>query len=65
MESQELKNLVLSRNFDESVVIDGPCKITVVKSKGRGARLLFTAPATTKIVRTEIADVGSLWGNSK
>jgi len=62
-QNPELKNLVLSRDIDESVLIDGPCQVTVIKAKGKGARLLFTAPPTTKIVRKEIADVGSLWGN--
>lgn len=63
MAKPELKNLVLTRGLDESVQVDGPCLITVVQCKKRGARLLFTAPPTTKIVRSEIADVGSLWGN--
>jgi carbon storage regulator CsrA len=64
-QNPELKNLVLTRDIDESVFIDGPCQVTVIRTGSKGARLLFTAPPTTKIVRKEIADVGSLWGGKK
>lgn len=66
MENKDVTRLVLGRKEGESVIVDGPCMVQVIRSKGKGARLLFTAPVTTKIVRKEIAnvadnDVGKLW----
>lgn len=46
--------LVLSRKANETVVIDGGIKITVVAIRGDKVRLGFDAPRTTGIWRGEL-----------
>ena len=46
--------LVLSRKTNESIVIDGNIRITVVKSGGNAVRLGIVAPKDVTIHREEI-----------
>ena len=46
--------LVLSRRVDESIVIDGGIRITLLGIKGHQARLGIEAPGQTKIFREEL-----------
>lgn len=48
--------LVLSRRKDESIVIDGGIKITVVEIRENSVRLGFTAPKETAVHRSEVQD---------
>ena len=51
--------LVLSRKLDESVIIDGNIKITVVKIQGDKVRLGFEAPEAIRIDREEVHEMRS------
>lgn len=46
--------LVLSRQKDESVIIDGGIEVTIVDIRGDKVRLGFTAPKSVGIHRKEI-----------
>ena len=46
--------LSLSRRRGESITIDGPCTLTIVRIDKGKVRLGFTADKATKIMRTEI-----------
>jgi len=46
--------LVLSRKFNESIVIDGGIKITVVEIRGDKIRLGIEAPREVGIMREEL-----------
>ena len=46
--------LVLSRKLDESIVIDGGIKITVVEIRGNRIRLGIEAPADVGVRRSEL-----------
>lgn len=46
--------LVLGRKIDESIVIEGGIRITVVSIRGRYIRLAIEAPQETPIVREEL-----------
>lgn len=46
--------LVLSRKLNESIIIDGDIRITVVSIRGNQVRLGFEAPERTKIFREEL-----------
>lgn len=48
--------LILTRKPGESVVIDGPVKITVVEVQGGRTRLAFEADPKVRIHRQEILD---------
>ena len=48
--------LVLTRETKESIRIDGPCELTVLRIVGNKVRLGFTADKSTTIMRTEIID---------
>lgn len=48
--------LVLSRKVNESIVIDGGIKVTVVEVRGDKVRLGFEAPEETKVHRQEVFD---------
>jgi len=49
--------LVLSRKLNESIVIDGDIKITVVSVKGDRVRLGITAPKSVTVNREEVQEV--------
>ncbi len=51
--------LVLSRRKDESIVIDGGIKITIVEVKGNVVRLGIEAPKEVAILRTELCEPSS------
>ena len=46
--------LVLSRKFNESIVIDGGIKITVVEIRGNSIRLGIEAPKEIGVMREEL-----------
>ena len=46
--------LVLARKFNESIVIDGGIKITVVEIRGNQIRLGIEAPKEVGIMREEV-----------
>ena len=46
--------LVLSRKFNESIVIDGGIKITVVEIRGNQIRLGIEAPREIGVMREEL-----------
>ena len=46
--------LVLSRKFNESIVIDGGIKITVVEIRGNSIRLGIEAPREVGVMREEL-----------
>lgn len=46
--------LVLSRNLNEQIRIDGPAIVQVVKINNGNVKLGFIAPSSTRIVRTEL-----------
>ena len=46
--------LVLSRKFNESIVIDGGIKITVVEIRGNQIRLGIEAPQEIGVMREEL-----------
>ena len=46
--------LVLSRKFNESIVIDGGIKITVVEIRGNQIRLGIEAPREVGVMREEL-----------
>ncbi len=48
--------LVVSRKENESVVIDGRIKVTVVEIKGGRIRLGFEAPQDVPICRSELLE---------
>jgi carbon storage regulator len=50
--------LVLSRKQDQSIVIDGNIRVTVLNTKGQVVRLGIEAPRDVAIVRSEIAHRG-------
>jgi len=49
------KGLVLSRRLGESITIDGPATITLVRASDGRARLAIEAPEATTILRGELA----------
>lgn len=46
--------LVLSRKNGESVLVDGPCKVTVIDIRGDKVRLGFTADNGVAVHREEV-----------
>jgi carbon storage regulator len=58
--SGDRKMLVLSRKRDQSIVIDGNIRVTVLNVKGQVVRLGFEAPNDVTIVRSEIAHRGNV-----
>jgi carbon storage regulator len=46
--------LVLSRKFNESIIIDGRIKITVVEIRGNQIRLGVEAPREVGVLREEL-----------
>jgi len=51
---EECLMLVLSRKLNESILIDGGIKVTVVKIDGNKVRLAFEAPPEVTILREEL-----------
>jgi carbon storage regulator CsrA len=55
-------NLILSRKKDQSIAVDGPCRITILSWTPSAVRLAIAGPRSTRIVRTELFNKGSLDG---
>jgi carbon storage regulator len=51
---ESLKMLVLSRKLNESIVIGGDIRITVVGLRGNHVRLGIEAPADVPVMREEL-----------
>ena len=51
--------LVLSRKENESIVIDGRIKVTVVEIKGGKIRLGIEAPQDVPVLRSELKDAAA------
>ena len=51
--------LVLSRKENESIVIDGRIKVTVVEIKGGRIRLGIEAPQDVPVLRAELANAAA------
>jgi sRNA-binding carbon storage regulator CsrA len=49
-----MPRLVLSRIEGQSIELDGPGTVTLHQNHGRRSILVIDAPATTKVMRTEI-----------
>lgn len=49
-----MPNLVLSRRVQESLAIDGPCRVTVVRIRGSEVSLAIRAERDVKILRCEL-----------
>ena len=48
--------LILTRKQNESVIIDGDIKITILGTKGKDVKIGIEAPEDVKILREEIYD---------
>ena len=48
--------LLLTRNSDESIIIDGGIKITVLEISGSHVKIGNDAPAEVKVYREEIVE---------
>jgi carbon storage regulator len=48
--------LVLSRKLNESIIIDGDIRITIVGIRGNHVRVGIEAPSSVPIVREELCD---------
>ncbi len=48
--------LLLTRNSDESIIIDGGIKITVLETSGSHVKIGIDAPAEVKVYREEIVE---------
>lgn len=48
--------LVLSRKLNESIVVDGNIKITIVGIRGNHVRVGIEAPGSIPIIRSELQD---------
>jgi carbon storage regulator len=48
--------LILTRMENESVTVDGPCIVKVIRIDGNRIKLGFVAKDSTKIMRTELID---------
>lgn len=54
--------LVLSRRLDESIVIDGGIRVTVLRIQGREIRLGVEAPRDVRIMRAELDEDSRKFG---
>jgi carbon storage regulator CsrA len=52
-------SLVLNRNVGQTIVIDGPCTITLAKVNGGRVSLALDGPRSTNIRRGELASDAS------
>ena len=50
-----ITKLILERCEEESVTVDGPCRIVVTEIRGRRVKLLFVADRAVRIERSELA----------
>ena len=50
--------LVLSRKRQETIVIDGRIKVTIIQVRGNQVRLGVEAPQDVSILRSELEDSG-------
>ena len=50
--------LVLSRKRQETIVIDGQIKVTIIQVRGNQVRLGVEAPQDVSILRSELEDSG-------
>lgn len=50
----EIGKLVIERHLDESFVIGTDARVTVVRMKKRGVRLMIEAPKSVRILRSEL-----------
>jgi carbon storage regulator CsrA len=48
--------LILDRKEEQSVTINGPCIVKVIRIDGNRIKLGFVAKDSTKIMRTELID---------
>ncbi len=48
--------LVLSRKLNESIIIDGDIRITIVGIRGNHVRIGIEAPDSVRIIREELQD---------
>lgn len=48
--------LAITRYPKQSIKIDGPCEVFVIKIKGGQVRIGIKAPESTRIVRAELED---------
>jgi carbon storage regulator len=48
--------LVLSRKLNESIIIDGDIRITIVGIRGNHVRVGIEAPDSVRIIREELQD---------
>jgi carbon storage regulator CsrA len=48
--------LILTRMENQSVTVDGPCIVKVIRIDGNRIKLGFVAKDSTKIMRTELID---------
>ena len=49
--------LVLSRKINESIIVDGQIRVTVLGIRGNQVRLGIEAPASIKVVREELINL--------
>jgi carbon storage regulator len=48
--------LVLSRKLNESIIVDGDIRITIVSIRGNHVRIGIEAPNSVRIIREELQD---------
>jgi carbon storage regulator len=48
--------LVLSRKLNESIIIDGDIRITIIGIRGNHVRVGIEAPSSVPIIREELCD---------
>lgn len=48
--------LILQRNLEQKIVVDGPCVIQVTRIMGDKVWLGFDAPQSTTVLREELVD---------
>jgi carbon storage regulator CsrA len=53
---KDLEMLILDRKEEQSVTINGPCIVKVIRIDGNRIKLGFVAKESTKIMRTELID---------
>ena len=54
--------LVFSRKLEESFLIDGPARVTVLRIAGGQVRLGIEAPDDTRIMRSELPPAAAMRG---
>jgi len=51
-----MQNLVLTREPGETIIIDGPSRVTVVRVDGKQVRLAIEAEPDVLVLRSELLD---------